>query len=198
MEKNTNKIAREVIRIYKDVDVKMKRVPKVCGEGCAHCCRQVIVIHSAEQFAIARYVKEHFSEAQLEAARERLRSWFAYFDANTPAGQSIDGGELQAFGRKHAADGMNCPFLVDSRCSIYPARPLICRTYSVNDSPDQCDATPYRPGSTEGYAAQDQGVAAIGKAAGVMLAQLLPHAVARLFGVEPSRKALRSASRPVR
>jgi len=29
------------------------------------------------------------------------------------------------------ADGMTCAFLVEGRCSIYEARPLVCRDYGI-------------------------------------------------------------------
>ena len=34
--------------------------------------------------------------------------------------------------------GIACPFLEEESCSIYPARPLICREYLVISAPEHC------------------------------------------------------------
>lgn len=48
MQTNFNKLAREVKRIYKETDVVMKSVKKICGKGCSYCCTQNIRVSYGE------------------------------------------------------------------------------------------------------------------------------------------------------
>ena len=70
---NTNKVGRAVKRIYKEVDVRMKKLPKVCIKGCAHCCRQVIPIHAFEEYTINKFAKECLSQT----IQDKIKSNFS-------------------------------------------------------------------------------------------------------------------------
>lgn len=192
METNTNKVANEILQIFRSVDVRMKQVKKVCVEGCCHCCHQIIPVHIAEELPITRYVNKHFSTEQVDATKDRLKNWLLYFNTNTPAGRNLDGHDLKQFGQKHAEDRVPCPFLIESKCSIYQVRPLTCRTFSVNDSSALCEADPLRNGDAPGYIIQENAFREIRRASGFFQIRLLPYAIAEFFGVRRGLKGIKS------
>lgn len=81
-----------------------------CRVGCAHCCHIPVVISRIEAEVIAQ-----------ETGRA-LATTVRYIE-------------------KASDDhlGTPCPFLKDSRCSIYSSRPIICRThYNVDYDASKC------------------------------------------------------------
>ncbi|MEW6751860.1 MAG: YkgJ family cysteine cluster protein [Candidatus Latescibacterota bacterium] len=94
------------------------RVPQTCCQGTGECCRltpeeydshyaTMFPLHRAEYLNIVRFV-------QAELAPERQEHLLSFTEERP----------------------RRCPFLgEDNRCTIYPVRPLICRTYGVM-SPD--------------------------------------------------------------
>lgn len=113
------------------------RNPHLCRAGCSHCCRHGAV------FAVTVVEAVCWSEAQralppdqvrLSAGRaaDLLHAQRAVFaDGAHPAdrpGQRDEAAfsrRVSALNRLHPA----CPMLFDERCSIYGARPLLCRAY---------------------------------------------------------------------
>ena len=95
----------------------MKRLPPsapfACQKGCAFCCNLKVLVTAPEVIRIAEYLRTHRSEAELTELRDRLIAT----DTKTH-GMSTDQ-------RAHAQ--IACPLLVDGACSVYEARPLVCR-----------------------------------------------------------------------
>lgn len=71
-----------------------------CKEGCSKCCYTDISIYKVES--------------------ERIKEWF---DSESVEGQK----ELQNIWAKSNEPGA-CAFLYNDKCTIYEARPVICRT----------------------------------------------------------------------
>ncbi|MDO9183995.1 MAG: YkgJ family cysteine cluster protein, partial [Bacteriovorax sp.] len=71
-----------------------------CAEGCSKCCFTDITIFKVES--------------------ERLLTWFNSLNPETK-------NELQALWKEAPEKGA-CTFLYNDRCSVYEARPVICRT----------------------------------------------------------------------
>lgn len=113
-----------------------------CREGCAACCRQLVPLSPAEAFLLADVV-DALPEARrgevsnrFERAREALeRSWIGYALRHRMAEDPKRAAEL-AIGY-HRLD-LDCPFLVDERCSIYMDRPSTCREYVVTTPSAAC------------------------------------------------------------
>ena len=77
-----------------------------CGPGCASCCHRRIEVFAVEAEPIA-------TELAMLAARDP---------------------DLRARIRRQADDPEHsqiCPLLVEDRCSVYDARPLICRSHGL-------------------------------------------------------------------
>ena len=91
-----------------------------CQRACTYCCRKPgVLISVAELLRVLEYVREHFDEAQTAALRARASAYAAQV------------GERNVNDR--CAESVPCPFLVDELCSVYEARPLVCRGYNSTD-----------------------------------------------------------------
>ncbi|MEK8049600.1 YkgJ family cysteine cluster protein [Ideonella sp. DXS22W] len=89
--------------------VAKKGVTPACHRGCDACCKKATVPFTAPELkAISWYASEALSGDVRSVVKQRLLNH---------------------------ADSLECPFLVESVCSIYPVRPLICRQFLVMGSP---------------------------------------------------------------
>ena len=107
-----------------------------CGAGCSGCCH-----HHLSVFAVEAAALQDAIQALPEATRNCLRQ------------QAQDIKEQEARGETVA-----CPMLVDNLCSVYEARPLICRTqglpllYEADDGAQEIDFCPLNFDSDEAIA----------------------------------------------
>jgi len=182
---------REVRKIHFAADLRMKDVPKVCGAGCSFCCHQLIRLDLAEAPGIERFILEELSEPVREQVRTGLRRWLAFFDANTPAEGVVEEADLAQVDARLVAERVPCPFLVDDCCAIYKVRPLVCRTYTVNDDPALCRETPNREGDPAGLAVHERARAELGRVTGVQGVRLLNYAVQEVLGLDHACKPVR-------
>jgi len=95
--------------------------PLACRAGCDHCCRSLpeITVTAIETFHITDYITGNSEPAEIEALINTLIKTRAEAETEAPSWPLAP-----------------CPLLKDGRCSIYEARPLICRgynSYSVSD-----------------------------------------------------------------
>lgn len=97
-----------------------------CREGCDHCCHVDVGVNTTEIIAIAEHVDETFSPADREALLTRVRTRNAR-KAQLPPDQ-------------RTSLPLPCPFLVNSRCTIYSVRPMSCRILHSTD-PEPCRRT---------------------------------------------------------
>ena len=85
-----------------------------CRQGCAHCCRQPVVVYAPEIFFLAAYIRNREGMAQ----------------------KVLSAGALAEGRKTQIADWFECPLLEDNSCSVYSARPLSCHAFvslDVND-----------------------------------------------------------------
>ncbi len=115
-----------------------------CELGCCHCCRHLIPANIAEAHALVQYVRREFSAGQIDALRMRTQQWHEW-DHSRPGRHpsAIIDEQADVPGYEHS-----CPMLVDGKCSVYPVRPLVCRTHYVSSPPLSC-STVNDPISTE-------------------------------------------------
>ena len=84
-------------------------VTPACHKGCHACClRPTVPFTEPELMAISWYASEVLAGETRQTVKQRLRNH----------DQTLE-----------------CPFLVDRACSIYPVRPLICRQFLVKGQP---------------------------------------------------------------
>jgi Fe-S-cluster containining protein len=130
-------------------ELATRGVAPTCSKGCAHCCRQEILVTRAEAEAIVEWIQAAWTPAQLAALGDRLRAWLAWY--RDDCRRLVDGGlprEVALY--EH---GPQCVALQDDACSIYPARPMTCRIHFVRSTPDAC-----RQRSDPGFVAEHPAV----------------------------------------
>lgn len=182
MRTNINKIVRDVKMIAKDVDVKLKNETKACGRGCSHCCHQLIPVHAMEEFHITRYVDENLNQETKSLIGINLKNWLEKF--NEAMGEGIvPFDKFNVVVKTIAENKMTCPFLLNGECSIYPARPIACRTHYVTDNPSECETNVLRNGEAKGIKVHKDAFDRISREADFEQARLLTYAVAEHFKV---------------
>lgn len=97
-----------------------------CHRGCSMCCSQMFSISALEAAAIAERVAE-----LPESVRERLRRRAAAYVEQAAALGLTSGGEPHESVTPRTGVRLPCPALEDDACSIYSARPLICRKWGI-------------------------------------------------------------------
>jgi Fe-S-cluster containining protein len=109
-------------------------VVPTCSKGCAHCCRQEILVTRAEVEVIVEWIQASWSPAQIAALKERLAAWLVWYRGDFK--RLVDGGQdRDVVAYEH---GPLCVALEDGACTIYPVRPMTCRMHFVRSSPDAC------------------------------------------------------------
>lgn len=119
--------------------------PQACTERCAACCTQNVSITGLEGERILNYIVDNKLEKQFaekisrkyhHKKPEQTTNQFAEdcFQGNDPATEGP------------SSDSAPCPFLENSLCTIYPARPFSCRCFI---SQHQC--SPTRSALVPGY-----------------------------------------------
>lgn len=84
-----------------------------CASGCSHCCIGGLSIFTWE----AELIIQWFTSLSSEQRSELLNKW--------EKNQNHDFTDVEGRAARP------CSFLVDNQCSIYPRRPIICRTQGM-------------------------------------------------------------------
>lgn len=109
-----------------DANCSAHNIKPACSAGCAYCCHTRVEVLPHEALFIARQLRGTRSDGEQQQVLALLQT-----RAAQTAGLSRE---------EHFRARIPCAFLVDSRCSIYEARPTLCRTYH------SMDVTPCRSG----------------------------------------------------
>jgi hypothetical protein len=89
----------------------MPHAPLACKRGCAHCCRQPVLLYAPEAFFLAAQVRER---PQMAARVTEV--------AKTARDFPLGG-----------VKGVECAILEDDACALYAARPFSCHGFVSND-----------------------------------------------------------------
>jgi Fe-S-cluster containining protein len=92
-----------------------------CSEGCSYCCQQPVGVSPTEAILIAVAIQRSASGPQEVADLTIL--------LRTAAQQSEEIEDPHHYRALH----LPCVFLHENRCTIYPGRPLSCRSYAALD-----------------------------------------------------------------
>lgn len=130
-------VAAAVVTFHRRMDevleasVRGHAIVLACKPGCHYCCHLPVHVRPYEAFALAAWVRRHFTAPQVDALRERLRSNLA---------KTVELGEER---RKRV--NLACALLdPQGACTAYAARPAQCRKFHSTDLAT-CEASFARP-----------------------------------------------------
>lgn len=139
--------------------------PEACARGCAACCAAVPVVFAGEAVTIARWLRrpEHAAaRARFEAA---YPGWLArlgdLLGAWAEAATAGDGAAAERLLTAAFRRGVACAFLRDGACTIYPVRPVACRTTHAVDGAARCGPESAEPPATASFVPLDEYVASL-------------------------------------
>ena len=116
--KRTGDIDPPVTLLYTTINATVRGlsdVPVACKKGCSHCCYTWVSVTAPEALSIAKIIKRR-GDATIEKIRLAYQQTKDYdFDART----------------QHP---LPCPLLEEDLCSIYDARPKVCRLAASGDA----------------------------------------------------------------
>lgn len=92
-----------------------------CQSGCSYCCHSQVKIIPIEALSIHTHLINTFSDVEISDLKRRISS----FQVLTQ-GKTLE----QLFSMKQK---LPCIFLASEKCSIYKARPSICRSWNSLD-----------------------------------------------------------------
>jgi len=101
-------------RIYESVSLKID-----CRAGCSYCCYFKVEVKAHELFSIMRYLKD-------SASQDDIARFLRSAESNSQ--------EIWKLSREeHFGTNLECPFLIENRCRIYPVRPYACRNFHATN-----------------------------------------------------------------
>lgn len=89
-----------------------------CGRGCCYCCHLPVETCRAEASRALEFARKNLNEAEFIDLKHRIREAAVAYPL--PPDQP-------------PARNTGCPFLSESACLVYPARPLACRGWNSSD-----------------------------------------------------------------
>lgn len=118
---NLIQISRTAISLAGGILAAVRQVkgparPKACRSGCNYCCYLLVEISVPEVMNLVSFINEYFSAAELDALKTRVQQTKC----------RVHG--MNSYERLFAREP--CPLLQNGKCSVYAARPLVCRGYN--------------------------------------------------------------------
>src|SRR5262249_53175458 len=113
-----------------------------CRAGCNACCEQLVMIYAAEAELIADWLR---APERAEILRNFLAAYPSWIEGlGVSRAEGIAGTEARDAAGQFAAcvahwrRHVMCAFNRDGLCTIYPVRPVLCRSYHALDTSENC------------------------------------------------------------
>jgi Fe-S-cluster containining protein len=113
-------VDKEFQRVYDKFAHRMQ-----CRRGCSMCCSQMFSISAIEGAYISRAIKA-LPQAERDRLKDAARQYIRSAKTLTKESENPEDTFTPRPGLR-----LPCPALKDDACSIYAARPLICRKWGV-------------------------------------------------------------------
>lgn len=129
---------RKLKRLYEKFGNALQPISGItsCKAGCSECCHLLVLTSQLEAEMIKDYISSRCTPEELAELKEKVSSHKDLLSSLTVYNTgSFSGESTQAY----LSAKIPCAFLDDNHCcSIYEARPFICRKYLVFDNPEIC------------------------------------------------------------
>lgn len=146
-EKLFIKITEVTDAVHEQIDNEIGKLKKACQAGCNSCCHQIVDVFTWEEPKIFEFILNNFDSKTFNEVRKNLERWFIKFNANTryaDRSNPLDFNEILEIQHVFREKRIPCPFLIASRCSIYEARPMVCRIHYEKESAENCRNNPHQ------------------------------------------------------
>lgn len=103
----------------------------LCAAGCSACCHYPVGlfdIDRAEWDVIRRYLEKTWSRAERRSFHARFLERFGPYRLKFRILNALMTFPLPVTSKPEGLP-LACPFLVNDRCTVYPVRPIVCRTF---------------------------------------------------------------------
>ena len=106
-----------------------------CDEGCSDCCAQLPLVTFSEWQVLHGWMLANLTADGRREAVARCEKMLGDESTVLPRWLRLSGMDLETAAARDYIDDIfgnektPCPLLVGGRCSVYPARPLVCRAY---------------------------------------------------------------------
>jgi hypothetical protein len=110
-----------------------------CTRGCNACCFEPILVREPEAHVVAAFLEDH-DEARRHFL-EQLPAWRERVGDTQTVLAGLAGGAREAYETAHQTAWRRkamCPLNRDGDCTVYAARPLVCRDGHVLDTSARC------------------------------------------------------------
>jgi Fe-S-cluster containining protein len=133
-----------------------------CKRGCAGCCEEPIMIFRPEAVHVARWLEQPENAAVREAFLAAYPDWKQRV-GDTPARLSaLFAGQPGPYVEAHIEAwnlGVPCAFNHGGDCTIYPVRPINCRTAHALNTSEYCSGAATQPAARASFVPLDQFIA---------------------------------------
>ncbi|WP_045422812.1 YkgJ family cysteine cluster protein [Vibrio jasicida] len=135
------------LTVHSLVDKEMEQIEKACKKGCSACCHQIVDTLTWEEPRIIDFIDANFNRKSRRILSKNLTKWFNAFNQCTPEANTqapLNFNDIAHAQQVFREQRIACPFLIESACSIYPVRPLVCRIHYQKEAKPHCSANPHR------------------------------------------------------
>ncbi|HKA86386.1 MAG TPA: YkgJ family cysteine cluster protein [Haliangiales bacterium] len=144
----------------RDASARSRRITIACGAGCDSCCSMPIMVFLPEALRVAAWLRlpeNAETLARFEAAYPAWRdACAAVAELIADATQAQDREGVVARVLDYWRMRVPCPFLREGLCSIYPARPNVCRAHHAVDTAANCVPDAPEPSRRMNFVPLDQ------------------------------------------
>jgi Fe-S-cluster containining protein len=133
MKGENNKVLKLALKALKWTDdaiqnfVLLESLPEPldCKPGCNFCCYNLPMVTPPEALLMGHYVEQTFSDQKKKELADSIYKILKHIDGLSP---------YEVVMMRHE---LPCIFLENGMCSVYPVRPVICRT-CTSTSAEHC------------------------------------------------------------
>lgn len=144
----------------RDASAQSRRVTIACAPGCDSCCHMPIMVFLPEALRVVAWLRRPENAEALARFEAAYPAWraaaAAAADGVADATQAHDREAVEARVFAYWRLRVPCPFLDGGLCSIYPARPNVCRAHHAVATAANCVPDPPEPSRRFNFVPLDQ------------------------------------------